>query len=335
MKNLRTVLLTAFTIMLFVACGSTASDIDPTDCPQEGTGSVSVVSVVSTVSSTSGEGGSMQTAATSAGVGGMTMLPEYDAPMADEIASRLHSCHKLSYVQLGNFLRNRGVAVPINASSDLKTVTVSVFGANQTLSQVFGGSGSSCEMADTAANGSGPTNDPLCPANETCFCNQDDKQNEINRTCLDVGNNSPDAKDGYCVSKLSTPGFLYFTSKNSFGFPKLDSRLAEKDEHTTASAMKLMDIFVQSAPQIIANIGDPVKAPACTLGGKNKPMFDPTDGSCIEETVSCLIGRPATNDHVLLCNLLVQKAKPGDQADLNKKRNIAVATLLSAAHTCQ
>ena len=205
----------------------------------------------------------------------------------------------------------------------------------RSLSQLFGGSGSACEMADTAANGSGPGNDPLCPMGEVCFCNQDDKQSEVNRTCLDVGNNSPDAKDGYCVSKLATPGYLYFTGKNSLGVPKLDSRLAEKDEHTTASAMKLMDIFIQSAPQIINNIGDPAKAPACSLNGKNHPMFDPVDGSCVEESVSCLIGQSATDDHMLLCNLIIQKANPGDLSDVNKKRIIAVSTLLSAAHSCQ
>jgi hypothetical protein len=175
----------------------------------------------------------------------------------------------------------------------------------------------------------------LCPAGEVCFCNQDDKVNEINRGCLDVGNNSPDAKDGYCVSKPSTAGYLYFSGKDALGVPKLDSRLSEKDEHSTASAMRLMDIFVQSAPQIIMNIGNSLKAPACTLNGKNRPMFDPSDGSCVEESVSCLIGQPATEDHMLLCNLIVQKANPGDQTDLTKKRNIAVAVLLSAAHSCQ
>jgi hypothetical protein len=152
---------------------------------------------------------------------------------------------------------------------------------------------------------------------------------------LDVGNNSPDAKDGYCVTKISTAGYLYYTGKNALGVPKLDSRLAERDEHSTASAMKLMDIFIQAAPQIISNITSPLKAPACTLGGMNKPMFDQLDGSCVEESVSCLIGQPATQDHMLLCNLIVQKANPNDLSDISKKRVVAVAALLSAAHSCQ
>jgi hypothetical protein len=329
-------------LILFVviaSCGTTPADIGENTCSEQVSssshsassstvGSGGTATVVSSVSSSTA-GGSQE------GMGGMSVVPAYDVPAADEVFSRLHSCHKLTYTQLGNFLRSRGVAVPQGNVQDLKSTQVTIFGATQTLGSVFGGSNSACEMADTVANGSGQGNDPLCPSGEACFCNQDDKQNEVNRTCLDVGNNSPDAKDGYCVTKISTAGYLYYTGKNALGVPKLDSRLAERDEHSTASAMKLMDIFIQAAPQIISNITSPLKAPACTLGGMNKPMFDQLDGSCVEESVSCLIGQPATQDHMLLCNLIVQKANPNDLSDVSKKRVVAVAALLSAAHSCQ
>lgn len=319
------------------ACGSTAPDIGENYCPDEEivvTDSVTVSAVSSTSSTVapSGAGGAPvdQPAATSSG-SGMEDLPQYNTPNLDEIVSRLHGCHKLTYTQIGNLLRARGVAIPPGNVSDVRTTQASIFGVTQTLGSIFGGSGSACEMAITDANG---TNDPICPSNESCFCNQDDKMNQVNRGCLDVGNNSPDAADGYCVSKPFTAGFLYFTGKDALGVPKLDSRLGEKEEHTTASAMKLMDIFIQAAPQIIANIGDSSKAPACTLNGKNMPMFA-NDGSCVEESVSCLIGMPATDDHMLLCNLLIQKAKQGDSSDLMKKKIIAVSVLLSATHSCQ
>jgi len=337
-KNLLWSLLGVFATFLWVnSCGSTAPDVGANDCPSvEDPQHVtdSTVIAVTSSSTTSGMGGSSETpqATVSTGTGMSDPLPQFEVPAADEIMSRLHGCRKPSYAQLGTFLRSRGVSIPPGNVSDVRTTQVSVFGQTMTLGSIFGGSGAACEMAVTDANG---TNDPLCPANESCFCNQDDKLNQNNRGCLDVGNNSPDAADGYCVSKPSTAGYLYFTAKDALGYPKLDSRLGEKEEHSTASAMKMMDVFIQSAPQIIANIGDPSKAPACTLGGKNRPMFDPADGSCVEETVSCLIGIPATDDHMLLCNLIVQKAKVGDSSDLTKKRVIAVATLLSAAHSCQ
>src|SRR5206468_1242486 len=126
------------------------------------------------------------------------------------------------------------------------------------------------------------------------------------------GNGGP---SGYCVSKPATPMLLYITGKEALGVPKLDSRIGEKDEHTTASAVRLMDIFVQAAPQIIANIGNPLKAPACTHNGVNKPMFDLSDGSCVAQSLTCLLGEPASDDHLLLCNLIVQKANPADPAD--------------------
>jgi len=318
------------------SCGSTAPDVGENYCPDNEIVDYSVASSTSSVASsnvaTSGAGGSTTDVSTATSTGSsMQEVDPYETPNLDEIASRLHSCHKLSYVQLANFLRSRGVAIPPGTVTDTRMTQISVFNQTTTLGSVFGGSGATCEMAVTDANG---TNDPLCPGNEVCFCNQDDKANAVNRSCLDVGNNSPDAADGYCVAKPATAGYLYYSGKDALGYPKLDSRLGEKEEHSTASAMKLMDIFIQSAPQIITNISDPLKAPACTLSGKNMPMFA-SDGSCVEESVSCLIGTPATDDHMLLCNLILQKAKPGDASDLSKKRNIAVAVLLSAAHSCQ
>jgi hypothetical protein len=181
----------------------------------------------------------------------------------------------------------------------------------------FGGSQSSCQ---NDANG------PFCNAQtEQCYC--------ASPPCSQNGNDP--GNNGICVAKPATAGFLYQTAKDSFGVPKMDSRQGEKDGHTTASAMRLMDIFVQAAPQIIANIQNPQMAPACVLNGESYPMFDPVDGSCVEESVSCIIGYPATEDHLLLCNLIVEKADPGDPADLQTKRIIAVASLLSAAHSCE
>jgi len=320
---------------LSAACGAEAPDIEEGYCPEDNVSSSTTGAGGTNVStgSSSAETATtvVSTALSSTSSGDFEEGQQYETPYPDEIATRLHSCHKLSYVQLGNFLRARGVAIPQGDVTDNRTTQTVVFGMTQTLGSLFGGSGSTCEMAITDANG---TNDPICPINEVCFCNQDDKMNQVNRGCLDVGNNSPDAADGYCVAKPATSGFLYFTGKDALGVPKLDSRLGEKEEHSTASAMKLMDIFIQAAPQIITNIGDPQKAPACTLNGKNLPMFA-ADGSCVEESVSCLIGLPATEDHMLLCNLLVDKADKKNLTDVAKKRNMAVATLLAASHTCQ
>jgi hypothetical protein len=129
-----------------------------------------------------------------------------------------------------------------------------------------------------------------------------------------------------------TAGELYKGGGDALGIAKYDAREPETSFHTTASATKLFDIFVQAAPEIIANIQS---QDACKYNGTGKPMFDATTGKCTYESLSCIMGRPATPDDLTVCNLLVEQAAPGDQADLTIKRNIAVAVFLSAAHTCE
>jgi hypothetical protein len=90
-----------------------------------------------------------------------------------------------------------------------------------------------------------------------------------------------------------------------------------------------------AAPEIIANIGSATMAPLCTYNGVNKPMFDPMSGACVYESVSCIMGRPATPDDLALCDNVLAQADPSVMNDLAIKQNIAVAMLLSAAHTCE
>ena len=47
------------------------------------------------------------------------------------------------------------------------------------------------------------------------------------------------------------------------------------------------------------------------------------------------MGRPATADDLTVCDLILEQATPGDSADLTLKQNLAVATFLAAANTCE
>ena len=141
---------------------------------------------------------------------------------------------------------------------------------------------------------------------------------------------------GVNLALTATPpsaGMLYAAATDAFGVPAPDSRLREPSFLTTAGATKLFDIFMQAALEIIPNISDMTKAPACTVNGANSAMFD--GGGCVEDSVTCLIGRPATPDDLILCNLILGKADPTNPADVAKKQQIAVASMLSAAHTCE
>ncbi|MBK8252659.1 MAG: hypothetical protein IPK82_08325 [Polyangiaceae bacterium] len=166
-----------------------------------------------------------------------------------EVRGRLHSCQKIPYSSLGEFLKSRGV-----------------------------------NMDATAPNGPKPA------------------------------------------------GQIYKDGKDALGVANYDAREAETYFHTTAGATKLFDIFVQAAPEVIANIQN---MPACQVGGVGKPMFDPMTNECIYESLSCIMGRPAKPEDMKLCNTMVQHAQPGNAQDLDIKKRITVAAFLSAAHTCE
>jgi hypothetical protein len=121
-------------------------------------------------------------------------------------------------------------------------------------------------------------------------------------------------------------GQLLKEGTGALGAANYDSRVGESLVWTAAGAAKMFDIFVQAAPEIIANM--PTVA-QCQVDGKGPDMFD-AQNKCVPDAVTCLIGRPATADHIAICNSAVENASSPDNG-----KNIAVATLLSAAHSCE
>lgn len=121
-------------------------------------------------------------------------------------------------------------------------------------------------------------------------------------------------------------GQLFSEGGGALGAANYDARVGEAIVWSAAGAAKLFDIFVQAAPEIIANLA---ATPQCQLDGVGPEMFDAND-QCNENAVTCLIGRPATPEHMAICNSMVHSATTVD-----KGKQIAVATLLSAAHQCE
>lgn len=123
-----------------------------------------------------------------------------------------------------------------------------------------------------------------------------------------------------------TAGGLYNTGDQALGAPNYGARARESVDLTTAGASRLFDIFVAAAPELIAQM--PLRT-ECMIGGVGTEMFDPS-GACNPDGISCLIGYPATASHIELCNLTVQRASTPDLG-----KNMAVAVLAAAAHTCE
>jgi hypothetical protein len=124
----------------------------------------------------------------------------------------------------------------------------------------------------------------------------------------------------------SSAAQLYKNGAGALGVANYDARVGESITWSSAGAAKLFDIFVQAAPEVIANIETLER---CQVDGAGTPMFDAQD-KCNADAISCLIGRPATSAHVAICNNLVTSA-----SDVAKGKNIAVATMLAAAHSCE
>lgn len=123
-----------------------------------------------------------------------------------------------------------------------------------------------------------------------------------------------------------TAGQLLKNGTGALGAANYDARVGESLVWTAAGAAKMFDIWVQAAPEIIANLPN---MPQCQIDGVGPQVFD-ENNQCVEDAITCLIGRPATPEHLAICNSAVANA-----SSVENGKNIAIATLLSAAHSCE
>jgi hypothetical protein len=121
-------------------------------------------------------------------------------------------------------------------------------------------------------------------------------------------------------------GQLWKGGAGALGAANYDARVGETITWSSAGAAKLFDIFVQAAPEIIANLP---MVDQCKVDGTGPAMFD-DQNHCNADAVTCLIGRPASAEHVDICNSMVKAA-----SDVETGKKIAVATMLAAAHSCE
>jgi hypothetical protein len=129
---------------------------------------------------------------------------------------------------------------------------------------------------------------------------------------------------------------LYIAGSGALAAPNYPgTRLAESRLISTSGAEDLYDIMVAAAPEVIAAM--PTNA-RCAIAGTATSMFD-SSGACTAAGVSCLTGAPSQQAEVDLCNAAVQSDTTDmigtAPAQYTVGQIIAVASLLSAAHTCE
>ncbi len=126
---------------------------------------------------------------------------------------------------------------------------------------------------------------------------------------------------GVNVGAQQGAGALYKGGTSSLGVPNYANRVPEQIVPSTSSLAKQFDIFTAAAPEVVANIAMSKRCPGVVLVMNNEFTSD---------GISCLIGKSARPEHVTLANQLVTEATT-PQLGIQ----IAVATLLSAAHTSE
>lgn len=121
-------------------------------------------------------------------------------------------------------------------------------------------------------------------------------------------------------------GRIYRTAAGALGAANYAARVRENVDLGVATAAKQFDIYVQAAPEIIANLAS---RPECQKAGVGAQLFD-ANNYCVAEGFSCLMGVPVTGQHLAICNETVHRA-----ADVESGKRMAVALLAAAAHTCE
>lgn len=123
-----------------------------------------------------------------------------------------------------------------------------------------------------------------------------------------------------------TAGQLFSEGSAALGGAVYDARVGESIFWTSSGAAKQFDIFVQASLEIITAMPG---LQQCQEDGVGSSVFDQNDW-CTEPAVTCLLGRPATSQHLAICTDIVNSASTPE-----KGKTIAVAVILSAGHSCE
>jgi hypothetical protein len=117
-------------------------------------------------------------------------------------------------------------------------------------------------------------------------------------------------------------GQLFKAGTSALGAANYTGRVPEALLASTSAMAKEFDIFTAAAKELLTAL---TNSTAC----KGTALLD-ANGQFTKDGISCIIGKPARDEHVAIANQAVaQAATPAEG------QQIAVAALLEAAHTCE
>ncbi len=106
----------------------------------------------------------------------------------------------------------------------------------------------------------------------------------------------------------------------AFGAANYNGRVPEAAFASTSAMAKMFDIFTMASYDPIAATWAAPACPGVKILG--------TDGKFTKDGLTCLMGKPAKDEHVAIANDAIAK-------NATDGAKIAIAALLSGAHTCQ
>lgn len=132
----------------------------------------------------------------------------------------------------------------------------------------------------------------------------------------------------------NSAGGLYNGGGGALGVANYASRARSNRNTSTSGAVKAMDIYAAGAAEIITNWNT---VTACQVGGATQPLFESGGATCGRAAFTCLTGAPVTDAHLDICNKTISGARnpTNNNPDQALGQRLAIAVMLSAAHTCE
>ena len=131
-------------------------------------------------------------------------------------------------------------------------------------------------------------------------------------------------------TKTNSTGALYKSGGSALGIANYAGRVPEMIIPSTAALSKEFDIMVAASIEIQAA----AKAGTLNMTACPSTQLLDTSGNFTKDGLSCLMGKPATPDHISIANdAITQATSQGLTKDQGQQ--IAIASILEAAHTCE
>lgn len=131
-------------------------------------------------------------------------------------------------------------------------------------------------------------------------------------------------------TQANSAGLLYKGGASALGTANYAGRVSEMIKPSTAALSKEFDILVAASQEIQAA----VKAGTLNMKACTGTQLVDSSGNFTKDGLSCLMGKPATADHVSIANDAIAQAQ-SQGLTKDQGQQIAIAAILEAADTCE